>query len=77
MSQASRLGVIQTGARRRWRLEETRRMVARKKRVVLPRRGVAEQVTTFAGKGRIGQLAIAGKLTARSSPIGAIVSSVI
>jgi hypothetical protein len=34
------------------------------------------RVTAFAGMGRIGQLAIAGKLTAGSSPNGAIVSSV-
>jgi hypothetical protein len=34
------------------------------------------RVTAFAGKGQIGQLAIAGKLTAASSPNGAMVSSV-
>jgi len=42
-----------------------------------PWRGVAEfRSPRFAGMGRISQLAIAGKLTAGSSPNGAIVSSV-
>ena len=34
------------------------------------------EFTTFAGMGRVGQLAIAGKLTAGSSLNGAMVSSV-
>jgi hypothetical protein len=42
----------------------------------VPWRGVAEWPPRSSGMGRIGQLAIAGKLTAGSLPNGAMVSSV-
>ena len=67
MTKLGCLGLDGKGKSPHWRLTEGR----------VPWRGVAEvPITTFAGIGRIGQLAIAGKLTAGSSPIGAIVSSV-